>query len=101
MSLLLDVVNDKEDLVVFPRFVGNIGLNTNSGKMSLKMSSWKGLGLGFLMVPPCGFLLLRFCGDCVFTTEEHWCDFCLMQTPAPCKVKLNLLSFVDPHSLTQ
>ena len=29
MILLLDVVNDKEDLVVFPRFVGNICLNTN------------------------------------------------------------------------
>ena len=44
VSLLLDVVNDEEDLVVFPSFTGNIGLNTNGGKMSLKMSSWKGLG---------------------------------------------------------
>ena len=44
LLLLLDVVNDKEDVVVFPRFVGNIGLHANSRKMSLKMSSWKGFG---------------------------------------------------------
>ena len=41
LLLLLDVVNDKEDVVVFPRFVGNIGLKANCGKRSLKMSSWK------------------------------------------------------------
>ena len=32
MLLLLDVVNDKEDVVVFPRFVGNMGCKPFAGR---------------------------------------------------------------------
>ena len=53
MMLLLDVVNDKEDLVACPRFIGNICLHTNGGKMSLKMRSWKGYGESIVQVVFC------------------------------------------------
>ena len=75
---LPDVVNNKEDLVVFPRFVGNIGLRTNGGKMSLKMSSWKGFGesIGWVV----------FCWDRMKNKLTS-----LMQILNPQKAKLNML----------
>ena len=38
----------------------------------------------FLMVPPCGFLFLRFCGSCALKCEI-WCVCVFCVKIAPCK----------------
>ena len=89
MLLLLDVVNDKEDVVVFPRFVGNVCLQTNSGKMSLKMSSWKCFGESICWV---------------VSVQKHDEEQAAQPNanPESQKAKLYMFcSFVDPHALDQ
>ena len=50
---------------------------------SFQIGAWiNALIRRFFMVPPCGFLFLRFCGDCALNCE-HWCAF--LWKIAPCK----------------